>query len=691
MALVWGLAASAAGQQSTETGPQGANGSDPSDGDGDSAPKGEPAAEEQEAEDSTGSEGGDGEPQGGDGPAPAEDDGPASAEAGQDSAAAQQTEGDSGDGDDPAPDQDTEASSETKESEDEEQGSAAESSAPAEDDPVPAPGEVAREATRGEGPPEDDSDETDGYRPMADIPLEIDLHGFYRTRVSWIGNIPTGGMVNRQDAKDASFFVQRLRLNPTVRYGSDEDSPVAALKMQVDGFDNVVFGDNARIARTPLFAEEPSLTNVNGFDWNSSLRLNRVWLEFQVPVGQIRIGRMPSHWGMGILANDGNGLGEWGDQDQGTTFDRVMFATRPLTIYNALAHGDRSKTPLIFAFLYDKLVEDPVTGLDPPAIGDPSGPGDRYTVGPVSGKFEARADTPPLEFLADNEDDVNEAIGVLLWNDPNLNLNRMSDELTAGYYFIYRWQNSTDSDVYINDLFWRFRTGLGDGLPSFVTEGEAVHIGGTSRAISLAGGCGEQVCDKSEANIWGAVGSVGLTGEQERWSTELELGWSSGDGRLIGNDNLTVRALHPDYRVGLLMYQVAIAAQTANNLGEELRPLWSRGGVWNAKHIWPQVRYTIIPGLELHGAFLLAWADELNRTVYANERSDGSTSCGFEGDCFLGWEADLAVRVKWGENDLMHWDTEAGVMQAGDALAGSELGLSEEWLWTVQSRIAMTF
>ena len=42
------------------------------------------------------------------------------------------------------------------------------------------------------------------------------------------------------------------------------------------------------------------------------------------PVGQLRFGRMPGHWGLGMVENSGDGI----DSDYQTTLDRIMFVTR---------------------------------------------------------------------------------------------------------------------------------------------------------------------------------------------------------------------------------------------------------------------------------------------------------------------------------------------------------------------------
>lgn len=525
------------------------------------------------------------------------------------------------------------------------------------------------------------------------IPLDWSITGYARFRLSHIGNLPQPGS-DRDQAEHAGYGFMRLRLEPALLYGPNRDLPIAALRFSVDGLDNVVFGDNARIARTPVFAGDPSGTDIDGFDIDT-FKLRRVWLELQVPVGQIRIGRMPSEWGLGLLtspipfATNGEGapwgpppatrgdslVTDWGDPQFGTTYDRILFATRPLTIVNTLLRQDSRMTPLVFALAYDVLVEDPL-GF---ARG-PSEPSDRSVV--------------PFSFLDDGDDDVQEVVTALVWRQTGSDshetwrLRRATDELALGVYFVNRWQDHTESDVFIYDAFWRFRWGLGPGLPSLFTTGEILTIQGSTRGLSIRPGFDETTGrepDGTDANIWGGAFRAGMV--DTRWSAILEAGFASGDGALQ-DDEFTQRAIHPDYHVGLLMYQVALAARTAIQLGPDLRPLWSRGGVWNSKYVFPQARIRPSPGWEIVGAFLLAWADELNVVLY-NDRPDGSTSCGvIQGDCFLGWEADVALKVSWGEGDIVRWSTEAGIMHAGPALSGI---FSEAWLWTLQSRIAVVF
>ncbi len=63
----------------------------------------------------------------------------------------------------------------------------------------------------------------------------------------------------------------------------------------------------------------PPTAGVNG--WTNSIAVKRAWGEYMTPVGQLRFGRMPDQWGLGIVANAGNGI----DSDYQSTVDRIMF------------------------------------------------------------------------------------------------------------------------------------------------------------------------------------------------------------------------------------------------------------------------------------------------------------------------------------------------------------------------------
>ncbi len=91
---------------------------------------------------------------------------------------------------------------------------------------------------------------------------------------------------------------------------------------------------------------------------------------------------------------------------------------------------------------------------------------------------------------------------------------------------------------------------------------------------------------------------------------------------------LTTRGFNENIKVGLLMYQVGLKALTYQALAPlGAADLGANGSVWNSKYFMPSYRFTIVNGLELHGQFLIAWADKLDPLIYGpGNTNDG---CGF--------------------------------------------------------------
>jgi uncharacterized protein (TIGR04551 family) len=127
----------------------------------------------------------------------------------------------------------------------------------------------------------------------------------------------------------------RLKLMPT--FNIDENT---AVYTEVDVLDNLVLGstadtltlDGPTTADPPLgpFGEgqRPPLVGRNSD--RDSIMVRRAWAEVGLPLGILKFGRMPDHWGMGILANSGtedtfNG-GLDLDADYGDTVDRLSFS-----------------------------------------------------------------------------------------------------------------------------------------------------------------------------------------------------------------------------------------------------------------------------------------------------------------------------------------------------------------------------
>lgn len=102
----------------------------------------------------------------------------------------------------------------------------------------------------------------------------------------------------------------RLRLSPTIHV-----TDMVKVHAQVDLLDNLVLGSTPDSftsenpwAPTELFtrSQYPQVAGVNSF--NDSITVKRAWGEIRFGFGmKLEFGRMPNHWGLGIVQNDGNG------------------------------------------------------------------------------------------------------------------------------------------------------------------------------------------------------------------------------------------------------------------------------------------------------------------------------------------------------------------------------------------------
>ncbi|WP_437972999.1 TIGR04551 family protein [Sorangium sp. So ce295] len=129
----------------------------------------------------------------------------------------------------------------------------------------------------------------------------------------------------------------RFRLNPELHISDN-----LRILTQVDLLDNVVLGSTPdgyanqpaagggyQVARrggySPLgaFSSTQWAPSAGVNSTKDSISVKRIWGEYMTPVGLLRFGRMPNHWGLGMVANSGDGY----DSDYQSTVDRLMFVT----------------------------------------------------------------------------------------------------------------------------------------------------------------------------------------------------------------------------------------------------------------------------------------------------------------------------------------------------------------------------
>lgn len=161
--------------------------------------------------------------------------------------------------------------------------------------------------------------------------LDFSAHGYYRNRA--VGYQDTDlQTTNNSIAYDnnrlgfVSYNQMRLRITPNLKLNDN-----ISIQTELDFLDNVLYGSSDTRELNVLSPIVGTLTMPAGAGsfWmtggtagdHQSINVRRVWTDILTPIGKFRLGRQPSHWGLGIFQNDGRGV----NADFGDTVDRVLY------------------------------------------------------------------------------------------------------------------------------------------------------------------------------------------------------------------------------------------------------------------------------------------------------------------------------------------------------------------------------
>jgi len=207
----------------------------------------------------------------------------------------------------------------------------------------------------------------------------LELDGYFRLRTDWFKNFHLGFLddpalggspfpralscnANRSGHgcdNSLSSTNMRLRLEPT--FNLDEGT---SIHVQADVYDNLVLGSTPTGQDLSGIYSDTNLPPLGAFNEGQAagqagknsdrdaITIKRAWAEVAVPLGILKFGRQPNHWGMGIWNNGGgedpiNGTYNL-DADYGDTVDRVSFsATIPGTSLGAMIASDWNSTRFV--------------------------------------------------------------------------------------------------------------------------------------------------------------------------------------------------------------------------------------------------------------------------------------------------------------------------------------------------------
>lgn len=492
---------------------------------------------------------------------------------------------------------------------------------PASEQPAPSPSPEAPTATAATT-----SDAQPAQPPPAQPPpaqpapeeapsrgVQVHLGGEYRLRFNAMSTIPLRPMPRSDAAQTGSlgrnlWGEQWLRLRGDITVNRD-----LRFVGQMDVLNGIAFGDLAQ-------GVAPQALRIDEYGY-PGLRFRFLYMDWETPIGLLRVGQMGFSWGLGMVANDGDTPTVFGDYRYGDIVRRVMLATRPLGRHR----------PLVVAVGGDWVVSD--------------------LLADYAGRDELAFQGILAAYWGEGENRVG-AYGVYRWQE-----NRLADTLSA--FFV---------DVYAR---WGFRDRRGGWLFAAV---EAAYAGGSTTYT--------RTTEQPEHSLRQLMAVLQVGRKSPTWDVVLESGYASGDSN--GEDAIQQRAtIDPDHRVGLILFPEVLAANSARAAylaqapelsarparGSELLP--TNGGVSGASYLFPYAIIRPLRWLELRVGGVVAFSTSDVVDPYAQRALGRSVNWrgGNAGNRDLGFELDGAVLVhhEVARHLVLSGGVEGGVFLPGGA------------------------
>lgn len=155
---------------------------------------------------------------------------------------------------------------------------------------------------------------------------EAQFEGWYRARGRLFDTLSLDRGLGDRNEQQAAYLEHRLWLRPRFLV-----SDAVALNVDFLGLNNVVWGNRPGVVTS--YIDNPPQTfgqtlvpppATSDDQLNPGFALWRAWGDFETPIGRFTIGRMPLHWGTGMMFNDGVHTAPH-FADYGDTADRVQW------------------------------------------------------------------------------------------------------------------------------------------------------------------------------------------------------------------------------------------------------------------------------------------------------------------------------------------------------------------------------
>jgi uncharacterized protein (TIGR04551 family) len=388
----------------------------------------------------------------------------------------------------------------------------------------------------------------------------------------------------------------RLRLNPELHISDN-----LRVYTQIDLLDNLVLGSTPsgyynvpgsaggyavgqRSGYAPMgFYDDtmaPPRAGVNST--RNSIEVKRAWAEYALPVGEIRFGRMPFHWGLGMMFNAGDGH----DDDAQSTVDRVQVISgiKPLDLYFSAAwdfpnEGITSDSlalpnpePYDLGQLddVDQYVFSVMRKKTPQLERQALSRGDVVLNGGVQVVYRHQTIANDRTSLIGSAGEVADATGACAPSQPSSAALRCpvaaaynpGGTSNAGY--VRRDATAWTPDLFLELKYKKFRFGA-----EFATiQGSIANISTSSNQLLLTGDKGYQI------HAYGVATELEQKLVEDKLNLGFKFGWASGDqdvdglapiqnsqqlqgqqdgGAGLGDRTFSTFRFHPSYRVDLIL------------------------------------------------------------------------------------------------------------------------------------------
>jgi hypothetical protein len=514
--------------------------------------------------------------------------------------------------------------------------------------------------------------------------VRFEIHGEEQLRLEGLRSFPldptatavqaykaaTGGTLIGDSIGQNAFLTHWLRLSPTLQV-----TDKLTFYGQID-LTGMLLGDLAHDVsadRTPR----------DGYDGYENVQPRWLYLEWLTPVGLLRAGQQGAHWGMGIVANDGDHPSLFGDYRYGNIVEQVLFATKPL--------GEKS--PFIIALAGNLVYRDNIAILVN---------GDQAWQGVLAAYYEEGPDM-------------------------------------LGVYGVYRAQSHTlSSEPSYYPYSEQLNVGVVDVAGHFARPvalpGETAYVFGAFEAALQYGSTNEERTvyqpesgNQTTIQAYGGAASAGVVfagredvatqsavarkGERPdlwgRFVGQVEVGYASGDANPYDSTEKRF-VFDPNHKVGLLLFDEIMRWQTARastaaqdpSLTNANRPppgsglLPSNGGVYGAQYVYPTAVYRPRPWLDLKAGAVIAQttADVVDPYRLAVQGSYLNYQGGNPQRHDLGVELDggFETRIDAGPHLRLQLGAQGGVLFPGGALADST-GATLKTPWVAIGRLGLQF